>query len=275
MPAGRPLAERLQVTLARVRSVTGVSLAFGGLVEQSGVVLKHFDGPVVGPLSGVRLDVGHGLGGKVASIRRPIVVNDYVRTPQITHDYDRIIQAEGLRAMAAVPVVVAERTVAVVYGAYRGDQLIGGRIYDAVVGEARTLEHALVIAETLDAADEPRTDETIRDENRRLRASARDAYTRLRLLAARTSDPETRAELLREAERLTVRDTPAPPADLTDRETDVLALVSVGLTNAQIATALGLTTHTVKSYMKTLMAKLGARTRHEAVVISRRQGHLP
>ncbi|MEV5828047.1 helix-turn-helix transcriptional regulator [Spirillospora sp. NPDC052242] len=224
---------------------------------------------------GHTLNVGHGLGGKVASIRRPIVVNYYVRTPQITHAYDRIIQAEGLRAMAAVPVVVAERTVAVVFGAYRGDQLIGGRIYDAVVGEARTLEPALVAAATIDAADEPCTDEALRDENRRLRASARNAHTRLRLLAARTSDPDMRAELLREAARLTVRDATAAPAGLTDRESDVLALVSAGLTNAQIATALGLTTYTVKSYMKTLMAKLGARTRHEAVVISRRRGHLP
>lgn len=277
MLAGRPLAERLQATVARVRSATGVSLAFGGRVDQAGVLLKHFDGPLVGPLAGVKLAVGHGLGGKVASIRRPIVVNDYCRTPQITHDYDRIIQAEGLRSMAAVPVVVAGRTVAVVYAAFRGDRIIGDRIYDAVVGETRSLEHALVAAEVIDAAEEPRTGEEVREENRRLRASARDAYARLRLLAARTADPWMREELLREAERLSGRDPAAsgPRVALTGREADVLALVAGGLANPQIAAALGLTTYTVKSYMKSIMSKLGAGTRHEAVVISRRQGLLP
>ena len=60
-------------------------------------------------MSGVKLSYGHGLGGKAATIQRPIVVNDYVRAPHITHQYDRIIRAEGLRAMVAVPVVVAAR----------------------------------------------------------------------------------------------------------------------------------------------------------------------
>ncbi|NJP90907.1 response regulator transcription factor [Nonomuraea sp. FMUSA5-5] len=270
----KPQAERLQATLTRIRSLTGVSLAFAGPVDRDGVLLERFDGPVVGPLSGVKLSFGHGLGGKVASIQRPVVVNDYVRAPHITHQYDRIIRAEGLRAMVAVPVVVAKRTVAVVYAAFRDAQVIGGRIYDVVAGETRTLEHDLVVAQALRTIEPPHAGEVaVVEENRRLRAALRDTYTQLRLLAARTTDPELREELLREAGRFTE---PGPPAlMLTARENDVLALVAGGLTNAQIAAALGLTTFTVKSYMKSLMSKLGAGSRHEAVVLARRQGLLP
>lgn len=277
MMAGRPLAERLQAMLAKIRSTTGVSVAFGGIADQAGVVLKYFDGPIVGPLSGASLNIGHGLGGKVASIRRPIVVNDYFHTPHITHDYDRIIQAEGLRAMAAVPVIVDGQAVAVVYGSFRNDQVIGGRVYDSLVQEARNLEHSLVVAGAFDAVGGHGVEDSIVEENRQLRSSMRDVYARLRLLAAQTTDPATRAELLREAERFTHRN-PAEAAaqvSLTDRETDVLALVAGGLTNAQIGSVLGLTTHTVKSYMKSIMGKLGADNRHEAVVISRRQGRIP
>ncbi|TMR94030.1 helix-turn-helix transcriptional regulator [Nonomuraea basaltis] len=281
MVTRKPQAGRVQATLARIRSLTGVSLAFAGPVDRDGVLLERFDGPVVGPLSGVKLSFGHGLGGKAASIQRPVVVNDYVRAPHITHQYDRIIQAEGLRAMVAVPVVVAKRTVAVIYAAFRDAQIIGGRIYDVVADETRALEHDLVVAQALETIERPQGgDEAVIEENRRLRTSLRDTYTQLRLLAARTTDPVTREELLREAERFTARshvDQDAEPAALmlTARESDVLALVAGGLTNAQIASALGLTTFTVKSYMKSLMGKLGAGSRHEAVVIARRLGRLP
>ncbi|MER7609822.1 LuxR C-terminal-related transcriptional regulator [Nocardioides sp. NPDC127503] len=277
MTVGRPLSDRLQATVAKTRSNTGVSLAFGGVVDQAGVLLKNFDGPLVGPLSGVQLDAGHGLGGKVASMRTPMVVNDYVSASRITHRYDRIIQAEGLRSMIAVPVVVRDRTIAVVYGAFRGHEVVGNRIYDAVISEARRLEHALVAAELVETAEVPNADDKIREENRRLQAMTRDAYTRLRLLAARTTDPGVRDELLHEAALLGGRGhcDPELPFALTVREGDVLALVAGGMANARIATTLGLTIYTVKSYMKSIMFKLGASTRHEAVVIGRRHGLLP
>ncbi|MFI7131354.1 LuxR C-terminal-related transcriptional regulator [Nonomuraea sp. NPDC050153] len=272
----KPQAERVKATLARIRSLTGVSLAFAGPVDRDGVLLERFDGPVVGPLSGVKLPFGHGLGGKAATIQRPVVVNDYVRAPHITHQYDRIIRAEGLRAMVGVPVVVAKRTVAVIYAAFRDTQIIGGRIYDVVAAETRTLEHDLVVAHALETTEHPQGgDAAVVEENRRLRETLRDTYTQLRLLAARTTDSVIREELLRKAEQFTDQGSRPSALMLTARENDVLALVAGGLTNAQIAAALGLTTFTVKSYMKSLMGKLGADTRHEAVVIARRLGRLP
>lgn len=53
---------------------------------------------------------------------------------------------------------------------------------------------------------------------------------------------------------------------LSPREREVLALVGAGLSTRRIAELLGVTRHTAETYVKSGMAKLGARTRTEAAV---------
>lgn len=60
-------------------------------------------------------------------------------------------------------------------------------------------------------------------------------------------------------------------AGLTPRETEVLALVAAGLTNREVAGRLFLSPRTVDMHVRNLLAKLGCRTRTEAV---RRAGEL-
>ena len=52
---------------------------------------------------------------------------------------------------------------------------------------------------------------------------------------------------------------------LTTREHDVLARVADGLPNRDIATALGISEHTVKFHLASIFGKLGVSTRTEAV----------
>jgi len=52
---------------------------------------------------------------------------------------------------------------------------------------------------------------------------------------------------------------------LTPREHEVLALVSDGLANREIATALAISEHTVKFHLASIFGKLGVSTRTEAV----------
>ena len=52
---------------------------------------------------------------------------------------------------------------------------------------------------------------------------------------------------------------------LTDRETEVLNLLSNGLANKQIAIALGISEHTVKFHVSSIYAKLNVTNRTEAV----------
>jgi DNA-binding CsgD family transcriptional regulator len=62
---------------------------------------------------------------------------------------------------------------------------------------------------------------------------------------------------------------------LTRRELSVLRLVAQGLSNKEIASELGISTHTVKYHLASLLAKLGVHSRTEAVSIGLRKGIVP
>ncbi len=70
--------------------------------------------------------------------------------------------------------------------------------------------------------------------------------------------------------------TPRPEAksrgELTEREKQVVQLLSEGLSNKLIADRLGISDHTAKFHVNGVMMKLGASTRTEAVVEAMRRG---
>jgi len=69
-----------------------------------------------------------------------------------------------------------------------------------------------------------------------------------------------RASLVRSAE------------SLTRRESEVLAMLADGLANKEIAARLHISSHTVKTHVTSLFAKLGADSRAEAVAMGVRRG---
>lgn len=78
-----------------------------------------------------------------------------------------------------------------------------------------------------------------------------------------TLGPEATEALLRVSRR--------PPSlghDLTEREREVLALMIDGMTNPKIAEALFVSPTTVKSHVSSILSKLGAATRTEAVSLA-------
>ena len=68
-----------------------------------------------------------------------------------------------------------------------------------------------------------------------------------------------------------------PRIDLTERELEVLALIAKGLSNKEVASALGRTEATVKVHVLHILQKLGAADRTDAVTIGLKRGiiHLP
>jgi two-component system, NarL family, response regulator YdfI len=63
-----------------------------------------------------------------------------------------------------------------------------------------------------------------------------------------------------------------PPEELTPRETEVLRLLADGLPNREIAERLHISEHTIKFHIRSILGKLGASSRTEAVTLGFRSG---
>jgi DNA-binding NarL/FixJ family response regulator len=70
-------------------------------------------------------------------------------------------------------------------------------------------------------------------------------------------------------------DEPIEVEALTPRELQVLRLLAEGLGNKELAGQLGISDHTAKFHVAQILAKLGAASRAEAVVIGIRRGLVP
>ncbi len=68
---------------------------------------------------------------------------------------------------------------------------------------------------------------------------------------------------------------PSPGADLTDRERELLRLMAQGLSNQDIASAVGIAVPTVKFHITNILGKLGVSNRTEAVLLALRHRLVP
>jgi two-component system, NarL family, response regulator LiaR len=78
--------------------------------------------------------------------------------------------------------------------------------------------------------------------------------------------PQAAARLMREVR------TPENPETLTERETDVLRLLTRGYSNKEIAQELGLSQKTIKIHVSNILGKLGVASRTQAALYAIRTG---
>jgi len=79
----------------------------------------------------------------------------------------------------------------------------------------------------------------------------------------------------RSAARLNELSGPSAPDDLTGREAEVLRLIAIGRSNADIATALSISLNTVATHVRNILAKTGCANRTEAAAYAMRHGLAP
>lgn len=72
-----------------------------------------------------------------------------------------------------------------------------------------------------------------------------------------------------------VLDWPGRGEGLTDRESEVLALITQGKNNSEVAALTFLSPNTVKSYIRTAYRKIGAASRSQAVLWGTQHGFVP
>ena len=102
-----------------------------------------------------------------------------------------------------------------------------------------------------------------------------DIARRARRVGADAVLPKTGrfAEVLQALRERSAASAPAPEENpLTARETQVIALLAEGDDVQRIAETLSLSSYTVRDHVKAILAKLGARSQLEAVVIAARSG---
>ena len=102
-------------------------------------------------------------------------------------------------------------------------------------------------------------------------ASRAEIFSAIRTVHAGGSllQPDVTARLL---EHIGRNDEGTRAEQLTPRELEVLGLISQGLQNSEIAAQLFVTERTVKFHVSSILAKLGADNRTEAVAIAARRG---
>ncbi|HEV7203238.1 MAG TPA: response regulator transcription factor [Jatrophihabitans sp.] len=83
------------------------------------------------------------------------------------------------------------------------------------------------------------------------------------------SDPPSRGK------RADPLDWPGRAEGLTDREAEILALITQGMNNADVARLTYLSPNTVKSYIRTLYRKIGVESRTQAVLWGVKHGFQP
>ena len=107
-------------------------------------------------------------------------------------------------------------------------------------------------------------------------ASARELAEAVRVVAAGDAllSPGVTRRLIAEFARMGAPRGPSRKTlqDLTERETEVLALVARGLSNAEIAGRLVVAEQTVKTHVSRILMKLGLRDRTQAVVLAYETG---
>ncbi len=271
--------DAIRSALASLKTATGIPVTmYATVLPDNRLQITQWVGLRTPALQNLTIDPGVGVGGRVVATRRPVGVSDYTRANVISHEKDSAIQDEGLHSIVAVPVIVHREIRGVLYVGVHSAVRLGDTVIEEVTMTARTLEQDLAINSALRRSGSPDGRGALKP-NRVMNGAeweqVRSTHSKLRMLANRVTDEELRRELEELCDQMVTPVRVKQTTKLSARELDVIACVALGHTNVEAAEEMGIGAETVKSYLRSVMRKLGAHTRYEAVNAARRIGALP
>ncbi|AKK11796.1 acetate metabolism transcriptional regulator RamA [Corynebacterium uterequi] len=269
--------ESIRAALTSLKTATGIPVTmYGTLLPDDRLHITQWIGLRTPALQNLVIDAGVGIAGRVVSTRRPVGVSDYTRANIISHEHDRAIQDESLHSIVAVPVVVQREIRGILYVGVHSPVRLGDKVIEEVTMTARSLEQDLAVNAALRRAEGSKlSGKAGRSMNGAEWEQVRSTHSKLRMLANRVQDPSLRKELETLCDQMVSPVRVKQTTKLSARELDVLSCVALGHTNVEAAEEMGIGAETVKSYLRSVMRKLGAHTRYEAVNAARRIGALP
>lgn len=269
-------AEVIKSSLVTLKNATGIPVTmYADVMDNGKMQIAHWVGLRTPAMHNLVIEAGAGVGGRVMATRRPVGVSDYLRAKVITHEYDQNIKDEGLHSLVAVPVIVNRLVRGVLYAGVHSSVRLGDKVLEEVTMTARCLEQDLAVADACRNMDRAGGGKGGRVMNGAEWEQVRSTHSKLRMLANRVVDEKLRQELEELCDQMVTPVRVKQTTKLSARELDVLACVALGHTNVEAAEEMGIGAETVKSYLRSVMRKLGAHTRYEAVNAARRIGALP
>lgn len=270
--------DAIRAALTSLKTATGIPVTmYAQALTDKKLQITAWVGLRTPALQNLAIESGQGVGGRVLATKRPVGVSDYTRANVISHEHDKAIQDEGLHSIVAVPVIVQREVVGVLYVGVHSSLRLGDKVIEEVTMTARTLEQDLAINA---AFRRPDGRSAVGAKAGRVMNGAeweqvRSTHSKLRMLANRVGDEAIRKEIEELCDQMVTPVRMKQTTKLSARELDVLACVALGHTNVEAAEEMGIGAETVKSYLRSVMRKLGAHTRYEAVNAARRIGALP
>ncbi|MEJ5920539.1 MULTISPECIES: acetate metabolism transcriptional regulator RamA [unclassified Corynebacterium] len=269
-------AEVIKSSLVTLKNATGIPVTmYAEVTEHGKMQISHWVGLRTPAMQNLVIESGAGVGGRVLATRRPVGVSDYLRAKVITHEYDQAVKDEGLHSLVAVPVIVSRLVRGVLYAGVHSSVRLGDKVLEEVTMTARCLEQDLAVVDACRNMDRTSGGKGGRIMNGAEWEQVRSTHSKLRMLANRVDDEKLRQELEELCDQMVTPVRVKQTTKLSARELDVLACVALGHTNVEAAEEMGIGAETVKSYLRSVMRKLGAHTRYEAVNAARRIGALP
>lgn len=118
--AANDATQALQIAVDHVVSEFGCAVSWAGLIEGDYLVMGAHCGVLSTEMASAwRLKVGEGIGGRVASERKPHMSRDYRHDSRRVPVMKRLIDNEGIQATLTVPLLVGDRALGVLYAAQR------------------------------------------------------------------------------------------------------------------------------------------------------------